>query len=162
MNDLWHLSNFRLTGHTWRKAQLGSMQLLKSSLLTALASELCQLWDPTTDLITIVSGLLSILVNTDNTFFNTCLRFILSFLKFQFGICFLGTRWLPASLTPAPAWPRAFWYSPAWDTWRICKVWLLMMWLDPDLDLSSWLIPSWFWVCLGPLSGLYSSSLCFW
>ena len=57
MNDLWHLSNFRLTGHTWRKAALGSMQLLKSSLLTALASELCQLWDPTTDLITIVSGL---------------------------------------------------------------------------------------------------------
>ena len=47
---------FRLIGPIFKMVELGSMRPLKSSLLIALESALCQLWDRTTDLITIVSG----------------------------------------------------------------------------------------------------------
>ena len=49
---------FRLIGATWKKVQRGLTLLLKSSLLTALVPERFRLWARTTNLITIVSGIL--------------------------------------------------------------------------------------------------------
>ena len=53
-----HLNFFRLIGPTWRKVQHGLTQRLKSSSLTAWVQERFQLWGRTTNLITIVSGIL--------------------------------------------------------------------------------------------------------
>jgi len=49
---------FRLIGNTWNKVQLGLTLQLKSSLLTAWVLERFRLWGHTTNLITIVSGIL--------------------------------------------------------------------------------------------------------
>ena len=49
---------FRLIGTTWKKVQLGLTLQLKSSLLTAWVLGRFRLWGHTTNLITIVSGIL--------------------------------------------------------------------------------------------------------